>query len=740
MLRSCVSALLAIITIAPAVHSQAPAVYRVDSLGDPLPAGAVARLGTTRFKHSEDLQLPRNFFGPGVLNTNISATVFTPDSKIIASLSQPFHSIRVWNAATGKQLPGPWSARPDYFQSIALSPDGATLAASGLGVLGGNISGPEIVLWDIATAKEIKTLHPPDGRNFNLEAVAFEDGGKTLLTVASDGMVHRWDIAGGKVERTLKQKLPTPSPSSDPNIRMQTNYQYQFAPDAKSLAVRATAYQFSDDGINRFVMNDALGLDLATGKPRWRAQTRLADRNIVIAFSADGKRVAISVGLNKIELRDAVTGKLIYHPFLDSKDLSTGYLPALALSPDGSTMAIARQDGPVMLWSLPAPSSDPPFDEVARKEQNLKVRKLIGGIAQSRPGFAQTLEFTPDGKSLLVGAGSDLQLYNLATLKESLPREGHSNWVDYVAFSSDGQRLLSGSGSQSGLQLEEVATWNVTTGKWLQVSSTRTPIWPNMGKCSPEHTYYLGKNANDRFNVFSLDTGKLIGRLGVPASQKNFKGGFFSPGSRFYVLPGTDDQNKSVVRLYGLPSCKLLCELPVSIAIISGQSSVPVAFSSDNSLVALLSRENSQIHVFETSTGKPKKTLGRPPEIDPKFLRRGNNSSALAFSPDGKLLASWSATEPDVRIWDVATGNPKMRLRSDEQHNQLHLAWSPDGRILAVGEHKIELWEVATAKLRREFNGHESDVRSLAFSPDGRLLASGSMDSTVLLWDVWGGR
>jgi WD40 repeat protein len=67
----------------------------------------------------------------------------------------------------------------------------------------------------------------------------------------------------------------------------------------------------------------------------------------------------------------------------------------------------------------------------------------------------------------------------------------------------------------------------------------------------------------------------------------------------------------------------------------------------------------------------------------------------------------------------------------------LHMAWSPDGRVLAVGDHKIQLWEVAAAKIRREFAGHAGEVRCLAFSPDGRLLASGSIDTTVLIWEVW---
>ena len=126
---------------------------------------------------------------------------------------------------------------------------------------------------------------------------------------------------------------------------------------------------------------------------------------------------------------------------------------------------------------------------------------------------------------------------------------------------------------------------------------------------------------------------------------------------------------------------------------------------------------------------------------------RGHQSLVVtaAFSPDGRLLATGSrGPAPDLRIWDVATGD-LLRLL-DLREWVTAVAFSPDGRLLASGRADgiVQLLDVA-ALLQREpedpaglsiLGRHDGGIETVHFSPDGRTMATGGSDRMVRLWDV----
>ena len=111
------------------------------------------------------------------------------------------------------------------------------------------------------------------------------------------------------------------------------------------------------------------------------------------------------------------------------------------------------------------------------------------------------------------------------------------------------------------------------------------------------------------------------------------------------------------------------------------------------------------------------------------FEGHTNSVGSLAFSPDGKKIASggWDR----VKLWDVET---QQNIATFEGGS---VAFSPNGRVLATGDfNTLKLWDVATQRNIATLEGHTRDAYSVAFSPDRKTLASGSFDGMITLWDV----
>ena len=165
-----------------------------------------------------------------------------------------------------------------------------------------------------------------------------------------------------------------------------------------------------------------------------------------------------------------------------------------------------------------------------------------------------------------------------------------------------------------------------------------------------------------------------------------------------------------------------------------------VAFSPDGKLLAT-SDVIGQVRLWQVADGQQLMT----------FQGHIDWISSIAFSPNGQLLAVSGSSEATVKLWEVSTGQC-VRILQGHNYWISSVAFSPDGQTLASGseDRTVRLWEVSTGQCVRILQGHTNHVRSVAFSPDsaavatlgasGQTLASGSNDSTIKFWEVSTGR
>jgi WD40 repeat protein len=295
--------------------------------------------------------------------------------------------------------------------------------------------------------------------------------------------------------------------------------------------------------------------------------------------------------------------------------------------------------------------------------------------------------------------------------------KGHTKEVGAIAFNTDGTLLATGSDDQT------VRIWDTATGKELHTLKADERLRVEAVAFSPDGKLLASAGWDATVRLWDPVTGKLERKFeaGEP-NHDSVRGIAFSPDGKKLIAVGmlVPAGDNEPMPIFDVASGKR--ERTVDSKITNGLSSV--AFSRDGKVFATNNYyEGPQLWDF--ATGRALKLFKHPAV------------GQIVFSRDGSVLAS-VANDEMIRLWDVP-GAKELRTLRAKGSTVSAVAFSRDGKHLASAGHKdgsVKLWNVATGEELRSLKGHTARSTRVAFHPDGKQLASGGADGMVKLWDV----
>ncbi len=634
---------------------------KLDRHGDPLPPGAVMRLGTTRFR------------------TTATAFVLTPDGRTLYTAAGG-RTVGTWEAKSGRQGPevhlkGPADERSWF------APDAKVLAvpdADGIGLYDPTNGERKSVLAVNDNSKMTVGVFSPDHRTFATGEYIWIENKRDCK-----GFVRLWSVESGKGR--LIAELPS---------------------YVNSLA-------FSSDGKRLYAAGDRNPLhcwDVATAKELWQNDHAAS----VLAAAPDGKTLCTdTVRDGTLCLWDAETGHKL--GVLESERRWTSQI---AFSPDSQTVAQGTDKG-VYLWNAATRMLQHHFEPAGSRvafasdgkslftlgrlleRWDVKTGKALypDTRGDGHAGPVKGVMFAPDGRTVVSRAADGrVLLWNLATGTPRLVRDKATDHIPLI-LTADGRLFLTD--EEAGA----VALFDTTKGKEIrrfrlpQKKECRTDMIG--ARLSPDgqtlfalgrtlvlpHGLHNNDGQQEPLRAWDVTTGKEVLAQTIPCDFG--WSAAFAPDGRFVVRQGFPE-----LRDVRSGTVRPLVDAPT-------QPLPPFGFSPDGRFLALPEPgegaewfQGKGVLVYEVLTGR---RVARAEGV-PGACR------ALAFSPDGRLLAAPGHDALDV--WETATGKLLLHLPARGRLTNWPgyffaecLAFAPDGCTLATGhaDGTILVWDLTPA-------------------------------------------
>lgn len=684
--------------------------WQVPFLPPGLPPHVVRVFGENRLRHAD----------------RVNAVAYSPDGRRLASASRD-GTAKVWDLGTGRELctyrghsdqPNDTSKDANMLAvgDVAFDPSGKTAASAG---------GNQVHLWDPNTGKQLKVLVTLEKADKPVKCLAFSPDGKSLAVGGEDGVVRVVGVETGKetfasAARAVRIEQVAYSPNGKfiaavdsggaltvyapgtPNpLAMQPVSVVEGGGDALGVAFTADGggiLTAGKDGKARLTAgpnpDGAGGGNTAT---RLREFVGHTDAVLALALSPDGKFLVTGGRDHTVREWDVTSGKQIRSFQGHMKEVVT-----VAVRPDGRQVASGSAEGAIRLWDLSA------SDE----------HKALADATDSLWAIA----VSPDSKRVAAaGADKAVRVYDAASGKLEVELAGHTSPVTSLAFFPDG-RLASAGGDRV------VKVWDVADKKTEKELTGHESAILALA-VSGDGKLVVSGAADKTVRGWDADAGKQGWSWG---GRSAVCGVAVRKGGR-HVAVGTADGGLVVLDISaGSPK-----ELFSQSAHVAGVASV--AYSPDGGRVATVGGDGA-VRVWTVGESGGLLPLARFEGTPKPGSSTGFSPlSAVAFSPDGRMLASVGA-DAVVRIWDVQTKAEVRGLRGATDWATA-VAFSPDGRMLVAAgvDRAARVFELTPQETAASV-GHLLGIDAVAVSPDGKRAATVSRDETIRVWEIATGK